>query len=88
MDDCLYYVYGVFQWNRVPMGVKPAASYFQRTMTQEVLPGLVYSCCEVYIDDVLVYGRDEDEYIGNLRLVFQRFREIVISYRGRKRSLI
>jgi hypothetical protein len=24
---------------------------------------------------VLVYGRDEDEYIGNLRLVFQRFRE-------------
>jgi hypothetical protein len=66
---------GVFQWNRVPMGVKPAANYFQRTMTQEVLPGLVYSCCEVYIDDVLVYGRDEDEYIGNLRLVFQRFRE-------------
>ena len=43
-------------------------------MTQEVLPGLVYSCCEVYIDDVLVYGRDEDEYIGNLRLLFQRFR--------------
>jgi hypothetical protein len=66
---------GVFQWNRVPMEVKPAANYFQRTMTQEVLPGLVYSCCEVYIDDVLVYGRDEDEYIGNLRLVFQRFRE-------------
>jgi hypothetical protein len=44
-------------------------------MTQEVLPGLVYSCCEVYIDDVLVYGRTEDEYIHNLRLVFQRFRE-------------
>jgi hypothetical protein len=64
---------GVFQWNHVPRGVKPAANYFQRTMTQEVLPGLVYGCCEVYIDDVLVYGRDEDEYIGNLRLVFQRF---------------
>jgi hypothetical protein len=59
---------GVFQWNCVPMGVKPAANYFQRTMTQEVLLGLVYSCCEVYIDDV--YGRDEDEYIANLRLVF------------------
>jgi hypothetical protein len=44
-------------------------------MTQEVLPGLVYSCYEVYIDDVLVYGKDEDEYIANLRLVFQRFCE-------------
>jgi hypothetical protein len=44
-------------------------------MAQEVLPGLVYSCCEVYIDDVLVYGRTEDEYIQNLRLVFQRFRD-------------
>jgi hypothetical protein len=44
-------------------------------MTQEVLPGLVYSCCEVNIDDVLVYGKDDDDYIANLRLVFQRFRE-------------
>jgi hypothetical protein len=50
----------------VPTEVKLAANYyFQRTMTQEVLPGLVYSCCEVYIDGVLVYGRNEDEYIGN-----------------------
>ena len=66
---------GVFEWNRVPMGVKPAANYFQRTMSQEVLPGLIYNCCEVYIDDILVYGRTEDEYIENLRKVFQRFRE-------------
>ena len=55
--------------------VKPAAHYFQRMMTQEVLPGLVYSCCEVCIDDGLVYGRTEDEYIQNLRLVFHKFRE-------------
>jgi hypothetical protein len=65
-------------------GVKPAANYFQRTITQEVLPGLVYSCCEVYIDDVLVYDRNEDEYIGNLRLVFQRFREKESNYQLRQ----
>jgi hypothetical protein len=29
----------------------------------------------VYIDDVLVYGKTESEYVNNLRKVFQRFRE-------------
>ena len=66
---------GIFQWNRVPMGIKPAANYFQMTMAQSVLEGLIYDICEVYIDDVLIYGRDEDEYISNLRSVFARLKE-------------
>jgi hypothetical protein len=66
---------GIFQWNIVPMGVKPAANYFQRTMSQEVLQGLLFEFCEVYIDDVLVYGKTESEYMNNLRKVFQRFSE-------------
>ena len=66
---------GVFQWNRVPMGIKPAANYFQRTMAQHVLEGLLYDLCEVYIDDVLIYGRDEDQYVSNLRAVFERLRD-------------
>jgi hypothetical protein len=44
-------------------------------MCQEVLQGLLYDFCEVYIDDVLVYGNNEDEYIDNLHKVLQRFRE-------------
>ena len=66
---------GIYQWNRVPMGIKPAANYFQMTMVQHVLEGLIYEACEVYIDDVLIYGRTEDEYIHNLRAIFKRLKE-------------
>jgi hypothetical protein len=57
------------------MGVKDEANYFQRTMSKEVLQGLLFELCEVYIDDALVYGKTESEYVNNLRKVFQRFRE-------------
>jgi hypothetical protein len=57
---------GVYQWNRVPMGVKPAANFFQKTMACEVLAELLFQVCEVYIDDILVFGRTEDEYIEYL----------------------
>jgi hypothetical protein len=35
----------------------------------------MYLICELYIDDVLVFGKTEDEFIENLRTVFQRFRK-------------
>ena len=70
---------GVFEWLRVPMGVKPAANYFHDTMTNLVLLGLVLVICEVYLDDILVYGKDAEEYIRNLRSVFERFRRYKIT---------
>ena len=51
---------------RVPMGLKGAPSYFQRVMATVVLAGLMYTACELYIDDILVFGKDEDEFVENL----------------------
>jgi hypothetical protein len=70
---------GVFEWLRVPMGVKPAANYFHNTMTSIVLIGLVFLICEVYLDDILVYGKDAEEYLSNLRSIFERFRKYKIT---------
>ena len=42
---------------------------------QTVLGGLLYIICEVYVDDILVYGNTEEEFTENLKKVFQRFRE-------------
>jgi hypothetical protein len=58
--------FGVYKWLRVPMGLKGAPSYFQRVMATVVLAGLMYVACELYIDDILVFGKDEDEFVNNL----------------------
>ena len=45
---------GIFEWLRVPMGLKVSASYFQAQMDMTVLAILVYIIGEVYVDDILV----------------------------------
>ncbi len=58
---------GIYEFTRVPQGLLPSANYFQQTMTEVVLPGLTYNTCEDYIDDLLVVGSSEVEYIDSLR---------------------
>ena len=48
------------------MGLKGSGPYFQRSMSNTVLAGLVYQICELYIDDVLIHGRAEVEYVGHV----------------------
>jgi transposase InsO family protein len=56
------------------MGLKGAPSYFQQVMATVVLAGLLYILCELYLDDILVFGKTQDEFVGNLTEVFERFR--------------
>ena len=66
---------GVYQFTRLPFGPKRAPSYFQQTMATVVLAGLIYTICKMYIDDCNVFGKDTDELVFRLRLVFLRFRQ-------------
>jgi hypothetical protein len=75
---------GLYQWRRLPMGLKGAASYFQRMMASEVLAGLLYIILELYLDDVLVYAESEDEFLSRLRTVFTRFRQFNITLNPKK----
>ena len=67
--------YGLFEWNRVAMGLKGSGSFFQRSMVNKVLAGYVTRICELYIDDVLLFGATDIEYLGNTRKVLVRLRE-------------
>ncbi len=75
---------GLFQWCRLPMGLKSAASYFQRMMASRVLAGLRYIFVELYLDDVLVYATNDDECLERLRIVFERFRQFNITLNPKK----
>ena len=66
---------GIYQWTRVPMGLKNAAAYFQKVMTEEVLSGLIQHICELYIDDCIVYASTEKELLSRLKTILQRCKE-------------
>ena len=69
------------------MGLKGAGPYFQRSMSNTVLAGLVYQICELYIDDVLIHGRDIESFLANVRKVFERLREFNVAVNPAKTKL-
>jgi hypothetical protein len=75
--------WGKYQWNRVPMGLKGATSYFQEVM-EEVLHGLVGEICEIYIDDIIVFAKTEEELLRHLDLILERIKEVGLVINPRK----
>lgn len=75
---------GVFQFTRVPFGPTRAPSYFQEMMATVVLCGLMYFICEMYLDDCIVFGRGNEEFISRLRRVFQAFSNKNIFLKAKK----
>ena len=62
---------GLFRYNRLPFGVSSAPAIFQRaieTLLKDI-PGTV-----VYIDDILVTGKDDEDHLKKLDAVGWRLR--------------
>ena len=57
------------------MGLKGAASYFQKVLATVVLISLIYYVCELYIDDIIVHAQDAESFLSRLRQVFERLRK-------------
>jgi hypothetical protein len=62
--------FGIFVPNRISMGLKCAPAYFQYLLSTNVLVILLYNGCELYIDDIIIYGETEEEFASNLETVF------------------
>ena len=60
---------GLYQFNRLPYGVSSAPGIFQRVMESVLqgIPGVM-----VYLDDILVAGKNEEEHLNRLDVVLQR----------------
>ncbi|XP_061887393.1 uncharacterized protein LOC133638619 [Entelurus aequoreus] len=64
--------FGLFEFLRMPFGLKNAAQTFQRLM-DTVLRDL--SFVFVYLDDILVASTSEAEHLSHLRLLFSRLQQ-------------
>ena len=65
---------GLFEFTVMPFGLCNAPATFQCLMDL-VLSGLQWTEYLVYLDDVIILGRDFEDHLRSLKLVFQRLRE-------------
>ncbi|KAG9397020.1 WD repeat-containing protein [Carpediemonas membranifera] len=63
---------GLYEFNRLPFGLKNAPSFFQQAM-ESVFEGI--SGVIIYMDDVLVMGRSREELMARLEAVLKRCAE-------------
>ena len=61
---------GLFQFRRMPFGLRNGPSIFQRVM-QGILSPYLWLFCLVYIDDIVVYSKLYEEHIKHLDLVLE-----------------
>ena len=66
------------------MGLKGAGAYFQQMMATIVLVGLIYVVCELYIDDIIIPAKTEEQFIERVRLVLTRFRKFNVTANPKK----
>ena len=64
--------FGLYEWVRMPFGLKNAAQTFQRFM-DEVMRGIPF--CFIYIDDILIASPDVKTHKQHLKQVFARLAE-------------
>ena len=65
---------GIFEFLQMPYSLCNALATFQRLM-QNCLGALNLTYALIYLDDVIVFSRTEEDHLIRLRAVFERFRE-------------
>ncbi|CAG2254128.1 Retrovirus-related Pol polyprotein from transposon 17.6,Retrovirus-related Pol polyprotein from transposon 297 [Mytilus edulis] len=76
---------GLFQFKRLPMGLKNSPQMFQRLM-ETVLRGMTFKFCLIYLDDIIVFSKTFNEHIEHLRDVFVKLRDAGLKLHPQKCS--
>lgn len=61
---------GKYEFLRLPFGLKNAPSIFQRTL-DDILREHIGKRCFVYIDDIIIFSKDEDSHFKDLEAIFE-----------------
>ena len=74
---------GFYEFTRMPFGLCNTLVTFQHLM-QNTLGELNLTYCVIYLDDVIVFGRMEEEHLEHLHVVFERFQEFSLKLKPLK----
>ena len=61
--------WGLYEWTVMPFGLTNAPATFQRLMNT-VLRDRLDICVTVYLDDILVFSKDDETHAKDLAWVF------------------
>ena len=79
--------FGLYEWKAMPMGLKNAPATFERLMDL-IMTGLNWKNVLIYLDDILIFGKDFDEHYDNLREVLDRLRNAKLKLSPKKCHLL
>ena len=65
--------YGLFEYTTMPFGLSNAPATFQRII-ELALRGLQWTSCLIYLDDVIIFGKNIEEHLARLWAVLNRLR--------------
>ena len=65
---------GLYEFQTCPMGLTTAPSCFQAAM-DKVLQGLIGQCCDVFVDDVIIYSKSFTDHLRHIKQVFERLQQ-------------
>jgi transposase InsO family protein/predicted aspartyl protease len=74
---------GLWQFTVMPFGLCNAPATFERLM-DNILKGLSWKTCLIYLDDIIVVGKSFEDHMINLKNVFQRLREASLKLSPKK----
>jgi hypothetical protein len=75
--------WGLYEYVRMPFGPCNGCAVFQQTM-DTVLGPLLFTICEIFVDDLVVFGDSLAELLTNCRLVLERLHRCNLRVRPNK----
>ena len=63
---------GIYEYQRMPFGIKNAPSHFQRMMDIEFHKELREGWLIIYIDDIIIFSKTWDDHLHKLSIVLKR----------------